>query len=231
MTAAGHAFGRRLRDARERKGVTLEAVAEATKINMSLLAGLERGDVSRWPRGIFRRAFVREYATVIGLQPAAVLVEFSRLFPEEGEEPQQPIEPQQVDGGLRLMLAVDEAPSSRRIIAHVLAAALDLGALVTLAVTVRYFTGIGLWATSGVVGLIYYLVTTAWLGRSVASWWVDEKLRNDVKAGVAPARSATIAPDRFRIVSQRRDSPRQPSSLEPELERTPDAPAVVAVRR
>ena len=73
MTAAGHSFGRRLRDARERKGIALEAVAESTKIKMSLLAGLERGDVSRWPNGIFRRAFVREYAAAIGLQPATVL--------------------------------------------------------------------------------------------------------------------------------------------------------------
>jgi cytoskeletal protein RodZ len=44
-----YAFGRRLRDERERQGVTLEAIASTTKINASFLAALERGDVSAWP--------------------------------------------------------------------------------------------------------------------------------------------------------------------------------------
>src|SRR5580765_8374435 len=49
-----YTFGRRLRDQRERHGVTLETIAANTKISASLLAGLERGDVSAWPSGIFR---------------------------------------------------------------------------------------------------------------------------------------------------------------------------------
>jgi hypothetical protein len=44
--------------------------------------GLEREDVSRWPAGIFRRAFVRAYANQIGLDPDAVCREFVERFPE-----------------------------------------------------------------------------------------------------------------------------------------------------
>jgi cytoskeletal protein RodZ len=49
--------------------VALEAIAEETKINLALLEGLERDDVSRWPGGLFRRAYVRTYAQKIGLDP------------------------------------------------------------------------------------------------------------------------------------------------------------------
>ena len=40
---------------RERRGITLEAIAETTKIALPLLESLERSDVSHWPKGIFRR--------------------------------------------------------------------------------------------------------------------------------------------------------------------------------
>jgi hypothetical protein len=53
------AFGTELRRARERRGLTLEAIAEQTKVSAGHFAGLERADLSRWPSGIFRRAFVR----------------------------------------------------------------------------------------------------------------------------------------------------------------------------
>ena len=59
MRSSAYAFGRRLRDQRERHGVALESIAATTKINASLFAALERGDLSAWPSGIFRRAFVR----------------------------------------------------------------------------------------------------------------------------------------------------------------------------
>src|SRR4051812_24092090 len=76
------AFGSRLREQRERRDLSLAALAESTKIAQSLLAALERGDVSGWPPGIYRRAFLRVYASAIGLSPDASVAEFVRLFPE-----------------------------------------------------------------------------------------------------------------------------------------------------
>lgn len=79
-------FGARLREQRERQQITLTSIAEQTKIKLSLLEALERDDVSRWPGGIFRRAFVRAYARAIGLEPDAVVREFLELHPDSTEE-------------------------------------------------------------------------------------------------------------------------------------------------
>ena len=79
-------FGARLRQRREEQQVALSAIAEQTKIKLSLLEALERDDVSRWPSGIFRRAFMRAYAHAIGLQPDAVVREFIETYPDPLEE-------------------------------------------------------------------------------------------------------------------------------------------------
>ena len=78
-------FGARLRQQRERQPIALTDIADQTKINLALLEGLERDDVSNWPRGIFRRAFVRAYAQKIGLEPDAVVREFLELYPDPVE--------------------------------------------------------------------------------------------------------------------------------------------------
>src|SRR4030081_2156344 len=79
-------FGARLRQRRERQQITLTSIAEQTKIKLSLLEALERDDVSHWPTGIFRRAFIRAYAHAIGLQPDVVVREFQEHHPDPSEE-------------------------------------------------------------------------------------------------------------------------------------------------
>ena len=86
----GSAFGPRLRHERERRQITLKAIADDTKISRSLLEALERDDVSRWPTGIFRRAFVRSYAEAIGLNADEVVREFAERFPDPSEPPPAP---------------------------------------------------------------------------------------------------------------------------------------------
>jgi transcriptional regulator with XRE-family HTH domain len=78
-------FGARLRQQREQQGITLAAITEQTKIKQSLLEGLERGEVSHWPGGLFRRAYVRAYAHAIGLNPELVVREFLQLHPDPTE--------------------------------------------------------------------------------------------------------------------------------------------------
>src|SRR5688572_4395400 len=75
-------FGARLRSQREQQQVELAAIAEETKISVALLDGLERDDLSRWPGGLFRRAYVRTYAQKIGLNPDQVLQEFLAAYPD-----------------------------------------------------------------------------------------------------------------------------------------------------
>lgn len=76
-------FGEWLRRERERRGIAVRAIADRTKIGAGLLEALERGDVSRWPGGIYRRAFVRGYADAVGLDADLVLANFERVFPSD----------------------------------------------------------------------------------------------------------------------------------------------------
>jgi helix-turn-helix protein len=78
-------LGARLRSQRERQRVALVTIAEETKINAALLEGLERDDISRWPGGLFRRAYVRTYAQKIGLDPEQVLRDFLAVHPDPVE--------------------------------------------------------------------------------------------------------------------------------------------------
>ena len=72
-------LGARLRSQRERRHIPLQTIAADTKIDPSFLEALERDDLSHWPTGIFRRAYVTAYAAAIGLEPDAVLREVLTL--------------------------------------------------------------------------------------------------------------------------------------------------------
>lgn len=81
------AFGERLRRQRERRNVTLSAIAETTKVAGSLFAGLERGDCSRWPGGMYNRSFIRGYAAAVGLNPDETAAEFAEYYEAPVETP------------------------------------------------------------------------------------------------------------------------------------------------
>lgn len=76
--------GARLRAAREAKQISLREIAATTKISVSALEALEENDVAQLPGGIFTRAFVRSYATEVGLDPEEVVRDFVAQVPAEG---------------------------------------------------------------------------------------------------------------------------------------------------
>jgi cytoskeleton protein RodZ len=76
-------FGGTLRTARERRGLSLRQIANATKISMLSLEALEKNDIARLPGGIFTRAFVRSYAIEVGLDPETAIQEFMGQFPHD----------------------------------------------------------------------------------------------------------------------------------------------------
>jgi cytoskeletal protein RodZ len=84
-------LGAKLRQARERRGVSLRQVAAATKISVLVLDALERNDPSKLPGGIFSRAFVRSYASEVGLDPDEAWREFSAQFPGQPVAPAAPV--------------------------------------------------------------------------------------------------------------------------------------------
>jgi hypothetical protein len=109
-------FGARLREQREQRQVALADIAAQTKIKVTLLEGLEGDDLSRWPQGIFRRAYIRSYAQAIGLEPDTVLQQFLALYPEPLEELPlvPPDSPKRPPTRLRFLLSAAFGPTSSR---------------------------------------------------------------------------------------------------------------------
>jgi transcriptional regulator with XRE-family HTH domain len=153
MTISPQAFGQRLRLARERLGISLQTIANSTKISRSLLADLERGDVSKWPLGIYRRAFIREYAAMIGLPPDEIVSEFVELFPDE---PRPAAGPKRRHADLRLGLAADPNQVLLATLKRAVVAIVELSMVLGIGWLLARLTGAGFWTVSGAVALIYY---------------------------------------------------------------------------
>ena len=68
--------GQILKENRERKNISINEVAIATKINIKTLQALEAGDVDNLPPKTFLRGFVRAYASYLGLDVEAVMATF-----------------------------------------------------------------------------------------------------------------------------------------------------------
>jgi len=69
-------FGENLRRERELRGVTLREIAESTKISARFLQALEDDRVDVLPGGLFARAFVKQYALFLGLDPERAVADF-----------------------------------------------------------------------------------------------------------------------------------------------------------
>ena len=180
------AFGARLRLQRERQGVSLAAIADSTKIKLSLLAELERGDVSHWPRGLFRRAYLRDYAAAIGASAEPLVAEFVRLFPEDGTP---------VDEGtamsapepMRLTFPEAQHAAAERALTSVAGAAAELAGVVAAGVGLSYALGAGVMAACGAAALIYYPLATAITGQDA----VHRQTQMARRAGCVPAPRST----------------------------------------
>ena len=188
MNTSSDSFGRRLRMERERREIPLETIAASTKIKRSLLADLERDDLSKWPQGIFGRGFVREYAASIGLPPEPVVAEFVKLFAEQQPGELQPPKSAESDHELRLTLAEGGRPPLTSIALRVTAAALEAGVIVAAAQAFTWSTGLNFWTVCGIASLTYYGLASACWERSPASQWLrSDRRRRD--ASDQPARS------------------------------------------
>src|SRR5260370_26308957 len=78
-------FGACLRRERERRQIALSSISANTKISVSLFEALEREDVSRWPVGLYRRASIRAYPNVLGLDPDLVIKQLPDPFPDPSQ--------------------------------------------------------------------------------------------------------------------------------------------------
>ena len=178
MPVPDDTFCGRLRRERERRQIPLRSIAANTKISVSLFEALERGDVSRWPSGIYRRSFIRAYATAIGLDPDATTQEFLELFPDPDQvaaaaaaaakTPKFPATA--TPAVLRLTLADPGSPFSAGRLLNTMrdrcaAVACDAGVVTAIAAAVFVASG-KFWLPFGVAMLGYYLGGILLLGNT-----------------------------------------------------------------
>jgi cytoskeletal protein RodZ len=69
-------FGDRLRQAREARGISLDAIVQETHIARRYLEALEQSQLEALPGGIFNRGYIRSYAQVVGIDPQPVLAAY-----------------------------------------------------------------------------------------------------------------------------------------------------------
>jgi len=79
-------LGKRLKEAREEKGLTLDDLQEITKIQKRYLSGIEQGNYSMIPGKFYVRAFIKQYAEAVGLQPEIIFDEYKDEIPTVYDE-------------------------------------------------------------------------------------------------------------------------------------------------
>ncbi len=87
-------FFKDLRVAREAKGASLDDISRTTLIDRKYLEAIERGDEQVLPAA-YVRAFIREYAAAIGLNPVDVMKKYDQA---SGPPPVVPASPEAVPG-------------------------------------------------------------------------------------------------------------------------------------
>jgi transcriptional regulator with XRE-family HTH domain len=163
------AYCEHLKDVRERRGITLAEIAERSKVSEGLYVALERGDVSRWPTGIYRRSFFRAYALALGMPVDAALSDFVQLFPEEGDQRASPVLTAPA-GPLRMTLANRAWMRTSRV--QALAALADLVMVAAITAALAWWMPIGIGAVTAVVAVVYYSLATLCLACSPGAWWL-----------------------------------------------------------
>ncbi|WP_353947734.1 helix-turn-helix domain-containing protein [Sporolactobacillus sp. Y61] len=79
-------LGQALKDARENKGLTLDALQEQTKIQKRYLQAIEEGHFERLPGAFYTRAFIKSYAETVGLDFAELTEKYASEMPKVHHE-------------------------------------------------------------------------------------------------------------------------------------------------
>ncbi len=73
-------LGQRFRQQRELRKVSLDTVAQQTKISTRYLHAIETENFQELPSGLFRRSFIRQYALALDLDAEPIEAELDELF-------------------------------------------------------------------------------------------------------------------------------------------------------
>ncbi|MCX5686115.1 MAG: helix-turn-helix domain-containing protein, partial [Candidatus Omnitrophica bacterium] len=75
-------IGERLREAREKKALTIEQAQKQTRIHSTVLAALEDGRCDNILAPNYVKSFLREYSNYLGLNSKELLNAYTAIHPE-----------------------------------------------------------------------------------------------------------------------------------------------------
>lgn len=95
-------IGEKLRKAREAKGLSISDIEKTTKIQSRYLEAIENNEFDKLPGDFYVRAFIRQYAQIVGLDGKELLNEYSEapvneVSNEDYAEEEQPAEEEEAE--------------------------------------------------------------------------------------------------------------------------------------
>ena len=180
--SGARAFGQSLMRQREVRGIELKTVAEATKISPTFLVALERGDCSKWPGGIYSRAWIRAYASAIGLDPEEVAAQFNQCFAQTAFPSGEPVPPLPKPAGIPkvapLRLTLEPDPRERTRLVHRRLAFLLADVLIAIAAAVALssLAPLNFWTVFAAAAVSCHAVGLMGGGGS-ATGWIQRRVR------------------------------------------------------
>ncbi len=84
-------LGQALKEEREKKGLSIEMVMEATKISRTNIVAMESGDRNTLPHPVYTKGFVKSYARHLGLDADELSMVVDREYQDESDGPEEQI--------------------------------------------------------------------------------------------------------------------------------------------
>ncbi|WP_183243609.1 RodZ domain-containing protein [Anoxybacillus mongoliensis] len=79
-------LGKRLKEAREQRNMSLDDLQQITKIQKRYLIAIEQGNYVIMPGKFYVRAFIRQYAEAVGLDPDELFEQYANEIPNAQQE-------------------------------------------------------------------------------------------------------------------------------------------------
>ncbi len=109
------AFGERLKREREKRKISLNEVAQATKIGTRYLCAIEEEKFDKLPGGIFNKGFVKAYARHLGLNEIQAVADYNEAFRASHPEELTPVDLEAADRKIMEQRALRVQQERRRI--------------------------------------------------------------------------------------------------------------------
>jgi cytoskeletal protein RodZ len=90
-----------LEQIRRRNGITLNQIADSTKISVFFLQAIETEQYGKLPGGVFTRSYIRQYAAAVGIPAKDLLDSYAEYEAEKERQANAPEDLRRKTSGLR----------------------------------------------------------------------------------------------------------------------------------